>query len=89
MPKTNPLLVKQLKLDLTNFRTVKQTTEVGAIHAMISINPDWFWALTESLLTDGYHPTENIIVLKGGKKNVSGGMIVRENRRFEISFSSL
>lgn len=79
MPKTNTLQVKQLKLDLTNFRTVAQTTEVGAVHAMIAINPDWFWALTDSLLTDGYHPTENIIVMKGGKKNAH--LIVKEGNR--------
>ena len=67
MPTTNLLSVKQLKLDLNNFRTVPQKNEISAVHAMISINPDWFWALMESLLADGYHPTENIIVLKSGK----------------------
>ena len=79
MPKTNPLQVKQLRLDLTNYRTVAQKTEVGAVHAMIAINPDWFWSLTESLLTDGYHPTENIIVLRGGKKNTH--LFVKEGNR--------
>jgi hypothetical protein len=79
MPTTNTLLVKKLRLDLSNFRTVKQENEVGAIHAMISINPDWFWALTESLLQDGYHPTENIIVLKGDRS--SGHLCVKEGNR--------
>lgn len=40
MPTTNPIEVKQLKLDLANYRTVKQTTEAAAIHALISIKPD-------------------------------------------------
>lgn len=67
-------------LDLSNFRTVQQKKEINAINAMISISPDWFWSLTESLLNDGYHPTENIIVLKNGNK-----LIVKEgNRRIGI-----
>jgi hypothetical protein len=76
MPTTNLLPIKQLKLDLKNFRTVKQKNEVSAVHAMISINPDWFWALMESLLEDGYHPTENIIVLNDGSK-----LVVKEGNR--------
>ena len=56
MPTTDILEVKQLKLDLRNFRTVPQKDELCAIHAMVSVNPDSFWALTESLLADGYHP---------------------------------
>jgi len=79
MPTTKLLPIKQLKLDLSNFRTVRQKSETDAIHAMISINPEWFWALTESLLEDGYHPTENIIVLKGGKTKQD--MIVKEGNR--------
>ncbi|RJQ48515.1 MAG: hypothetical protein C4528_02535 [Gammaproteobacteria bacterium] len=79
MPTTKLLPIKQLKLDLSNFRTVPQSSETNAIHAMISINPDWFWALTESLLEDGYHPTENIIVLKDGKKKQD--LMVKEGNR--------
>jgi hypothetical protein len=67
MPTTTSLSVQDLKLDLKNYRTVPQPNESAAISALVSINPDWFWALTESLLTDGYHPTENILVLAGGK----------------------
>lgn len=79
MPTTKLLPIKQLTLDLNNFRTVPQQNEVSAIHAMISINPDWFWALMDSLLSDGYHPTENIIVLNSGKgKNK---LMVKEGNR--------
>lgn len=60
--------VKDLKLDLSNFRTVKQPNEAEAIQAMVSISPDRFWALTESLIEDGYLPTENILVLNAGPK---------------------
>src|SRR5207302_6210652 len=77
MPETSPISVKQLKLDLTNFRTVPQKTERNSVHAMISINPDWFWALMDSLASDGYLPTENIIVLK--KDN--GELVVKEGNR--------
>jgi len=84
MATTKLIAVKKLKLDLKNFRTVPQQDEVSSVHALISIETDWFWALTESLLEDGYHPTENIIVLN------DGGLFVREgNRRiaaFKIDF---
>lgn len=76
MPKTGSIAVKDLSLDLKNFRTVPQKTEPSALRAMVSIGPDWFWALTESLLEDGYHPTENIIVQRNGKK-----LVVREGNR--------
>lgn len=80
MPTTSLLSIKQLKLDLYNFRTVPQKDEVSAVHAMISINPGWFWALMESLLEDGYHPTENIIVLMSGKDG-SKTLVKEGNRR--------
>ena len=79
MSTTKPVSVKELKLDLKNFRTVPQRSEANALHAMISIAPDRFWALTESLLDGGYLPTENIIVLKGGKDDQE--MIVKEGNR--------
>lgn len=79
MPITSLVPIKQLKLDLNNFRTVPQKNETNALHAMISINPDWFWALMESLLEDGYHPTENIIVLKDGKDESK--LVVKEGNR--------
>src|SRR5262249_13875367 len=79
MPATTSLSVQELKLDLKNFRTVPQATEGSAISALVSINPDWFWALTESLLTDGYYPTENLLVLAGGKSGTD--MEVREGNR--------
>jgi hypothetical protein len=70
MPNTAMLTVKALNLDLANFRTTKQKTEIDAMRALIDIDPDWFWALMRSLLTDGYLPTENIVVLRVGGKNV-------------------
>ncbi|HSI48936.1 MAG TPA: hypothetical protein VLA61_11740 [Ideonella sp.] len=62
MPTNQQVPVKSLKLDLGNYRTVKQIDEKTAIEAIIAVNPDWFWALTESLLETGYLPTENIII---------------------------
>lgn len=55
--------INYLALDLRNYRTVVQPKEVQAIQAMIAVSPDRFWSLAESLLDDGYLPTENIIVL--------------------------
>lgn len=76
MPTTSQLEVSKLKLDLKNFRTVPQKKEVDAIKAMISIKPDRFFAVMESIIEDGYLPTENIIVLKDGTDN-----IVKEGNR--------
>ncbi len=70
MPINDFLPVKSLQLDLKNYRTIHQPNEKHAINAMISINPDRFWALLDSIVEDGYHPTENIIIQKDGKKYV-------------------
>lgn len=66
MPATELMPVTKLKLDLANYRTMRQNGEQKAIEAIIAIKPDWFWALTESLLDTGYLPTENILVQKSG-----------------------
>lgn len=77
MQRTRLLPVKDLAIDLRNFRTVAQKNELEATKAMISISPDHFWGLMESLLDDGYLPTENIIVLEDS----TGGNQVREGNR--------
>lgn len=79
MPVSEPTPVKKLKLDLTNYRTMKQADEVHAVEAIIAINPDWFWALMESLLDTGYLPTENILVQKNASARPS--LIVKEGNR--------
>lgn len=71
--------VKKLALDLKNFRTVHQKNEIQAIQAMISISPDKFWGLTESLIDDGFLPTENIIVLRA--KTQRSTLVVKEGNR--------
>lgn len=76
MPQNKQVSVKDLHLDLSNYRTVSQPSEKRAIHAMIAISPDRFWALLESILDDGYHATENIIV-----QEVKGSYIVKEGNR--------
>ena len=74
MPTMQNLSVNSLHLDLENYRTIPQKDETDAINSLISIDPDWFWALMDSLLEDGYHLTENIIVLqKDGKYLVKEG----------------
>ena len=62
--------VAALSIDLTNYRTVPQPDEEHATTALISIHSKYFWGLMESLLEDGYNPTENIVVLKKGGKHV-------------------
>jgi hypothetical protein len=78
MAQTKSILVKDLTLDLENFRTVKQSTELDAVKAMISISPDRFWALMESILDTGYLLTENIIAIKDTTGKVT---VVKEGNR--------
>ena len=70
MPSIEQLLVKNLDLDLSNYRVTKQKSETAIIKAFITAGPSKFWALMNSLIDDGYHHTENIIVLKNGSKRV-------------------
>jgi hypothetical protein len=78
MPKLDQVPVKDLTLDLANFRTVKQPSEPASVEAILATSPDRFWALTRSLLDSGYLPTENIIVLRGHSKAT---LIVKEGNR--------
>lgn len=74
------LSVDSLHLDLENYRTVSQKNETDAINTLMTIDPNGFWPLMESLLNDGYHPTENIIVLEN-----DGKYVVKEgNRRIAV-----
>lgn len=80
MAETMSLPVRKLILDVQNFRTMPQADEVSAVHALIAIDTDWFWALMESLIDTGYLPTENIIALKEGRN-----CVVKEgNRRIAV-----
>ena len=76
MPKLENVKVNLLRLDLSNYRTMNQKSEVNSINAMIAVSPDWFWSLMESIIDDGYYPTDNIIVLETKK-----GLIVKEGNR--------
>jgi hypothetical protein len=76
MPRLDKIQVEKLKLDLSNYRTIQQKTEVDAISAMIAISPDRFWSLMENIIDDGYYPTENIIVLETKKT-----FVVKEGNR--------
>ncbi|MEZ6047309.1 MAG: hypothetical protein R3C11_17355 [Planctomycetaceae bacterium] len=70
MPISKSIAIKNLHLDLNNYRTVTQESEASAVEAMIALKPERFWGLMRSLLADGYHPTENIIVLKENRSHV-------------------
>lgn len=73
---TKHAAVKDLSIDLKNFRTVSQTSEVEAINALIAVDTDWYWALMVSLLEDGYLPNENVIVLDN-----KSTLVVKEGNR--------
>lgn len=78
MATTKQLAIKELHLDLKNYRTVPQKNEIDAVNAMIAIHTNRFWSLMESILEDdGYLPSENIIVLKDEKDR----NIVKEGNR--------
>jgi hypothetical protein len=68
--------IDKLQLDFNNYRTVHQKTEADAVNAIITVSPDWFWALMESIIDDGYFPTDNIIVLETNRI-----FIVKEGNR--------
>jgi hypothetical protein len=68
MAQLKRLAVDKLTLDPQNYRTVPQRNETGAVHALLSLKPEWFWALCGSLVEDGYRPNEAIIVLEDGNK---------------------
>lgn len=76
MPQLKRIAIDQLALDPENYRTVPQRSEAGAVHALISLKPEWFWALCASLLEDGYRPHEAVIVLEDGKE-----LVVKEGNR--------
>ena len=80
MPVSEPTSIKRLSIDLSNYRTTRQKDERHAVEAIIAINPDWFWALTESLLDDGYLPTENVLVQRAGS-GVKSVLTVKEGNR--------
>jgi hypothetical protein len=81
MPQIKPLLIGDLNLDLRNYRTVAQNTEAASVHALISIDPAYFWALANSLVEDGWHGTENVVVLKKAGKNGDEFVVKEGNRR--------
>jgi hypothetical protein len=79
VPTTQPTRVIDLSLDLKNFRMLQQPDETHSVQSMISANSERFWALAESLLEDGYHPTENILLLRDVADRKK--LIVKEGNR--------
>ncbi len=78
--KIEKIQIESLSLDLTNFRTLPQENEKEAVNTMISVSPNSYWALFNSILENGYFGTENIIVIeKDGKYIVKEG-----NRRVSV-----
>jgi hypothetical protein len=76
MPTTKFIEATKLHLDLKNPRTTPQDTELDAIHAMIAIKSEKFFAVLDSILDDGYLLTESILILKKGAK-----LTVKEGNR--------
>jgi len=76
MPTNKSLKIEDIQLDLKNYRTVPQKNEIDAVKAMLAIKPDRFYAIIESIIDDGYLPTENLIIL-----NDNGFHVKEGNRR--------
>jgi Ca2+-binding EF-hand superfamily protein len=72
--------IEDLNLDLSNYRAIPQTTEKDAVDTILSISPDNFWALFESIIEKGYSGTENIIVLDNEKNKI----VMEGNRRIAV-----
>lgn len=80
-PQQEIVPIADLSLDLKNYRTRAQTTERSAVEAMIATSPDRFWGLADSVISDGYLPTEQLIVTRG----TGNRLLVREgNRRVAV-----
>jgi hypothetical protein len=71
--------IGSIALDLRNFRILPQANEEDALKAIVAIHPDWFWGLVQSLLADGYEPTENLLLLETGSGRK--GLVVKEGNR--------
>ena len=76
MSKSQQVDFSTLSFDLSNLRMMPQKSEKKAIHVMIAIKSDRFFAVIDSILDDGYLGTENLIVLNDGKK-----LVVKEGNR--------
>lgn len=83
MPTTKMIPVSELSLDKKNFRTPPQKSDAPALRSMVAVDAPAFWALMESLLDDGYLPTENIVVMENKDLGPDGSSkyVVREGNR--------
>lgn len=79
MPDLRSIAIESLSLDPRNYRTVKQASEEKELHALITIDPDYFWGIADSLLVNNYVATENVLV--GEPPAGSSIYIVREGNR--------
>ena len=82
MPVVKKLPVGTLTLDPKNFRHMPQRTEEKALHAMVALKTEYFWALARRILKNGYIEIENIVVLKA--KDDDGHLVKEGNRRVAI-----
>lgn len=76
MPVNKYLDIKEISLDLNNYRTISQKSEEDSIRTMIAIKPERFFAVVESIIENGYLPTENLLIL-----NCKDGYVVKEGNR--------
>ena len=75
------LPLTQLKLDINNFRHPHVEDEASCVNCLNASNPSAYVGLLQSILSDGYLPTENILVIEseGGCYTVMEG-----NRRVSL-----
>ncbi|UQT45736.1 hypothetical protein M5E88_05915 [Akkermansia muciniphila] len=70
--------VSSLNLDLENFRSQPQKSEIDSINNLILASPEWFWGLINSFLEFGYDSLEGIGVLRTESKKL---IVLEGNRR--------
>lgn len=76
MAENKQIDIKDISMDLNNYRMLPQKNEKDSVNAMISISSDRFFGVLASILEDEFLLNENIIVVKDGQK-----LIAKEGNR--------
>lgn len=75
------LPLTNLKLDINNFRHPHVEDEVSCVNCLNASNPNAYVGLLNSILSDGYLPTENVLVIESGDGCYS---VMEGNRRVSL-----
>ncbi len=75
------LPLTNLKLDINNFRHPHVEDEVSCVNCLNASNPNAYAGLLNSILSDGYLPTENVLVVESDDGCYS---VMEGNRRVSL-----